>query len=122
MPLVAIHQTEPAGLQLLQRLGVDLVEKLLGREALELAIVEGDQDVGGFGQTVDHSAAVRHASGKAKKHLHTTAYGKPRRQLCGSALFFAIPLLPSRRSAALAAARATSSTIASFFSFTLSAA
>ena len=59
MPIVAVHQAEPAGLQLLQRLGFDLFEKLLGREALELAIVEGDQDVGSFRQTVDHSAAVR---------------------------------------------------------------
>ena len=46
-----------------------------------------------LGQTVDHSAAVRHAGGKAKNHLHTTAYGKPRRQL-GSALFSSPPLLP----------------------------
>ena len=53
MPIVAVHQTELAGLQLLQRLGFDLFEKLLGREALELAIVEGDEDVGGLALGAD---------------------------------------------------------------------
>ena len=53
MPIIAVHQTEPAGLQLLQRLGFDLFEKLLGREALELAIVEGDEDVGGLALGAD---------------------------------------------------------------------